>query len=55
VIGGDQDGLTAAAYLGKAGLKVLVLERRAVLRGVVSGASGRNAAMRVLEYARRGR
>src|SRR5687768_6730833 len=33
IIGGGHNGLTAAAYLGKAGLKVLVLERRAVLGG----------------------
>jgi phytoene dehydrogenase-like protein len=33
VIGGGHNGLTAAAYLGKAGMKVLVLERRAVLGG----------------------
>jgi phytoene dehydrogenase-like protein len=33
VIGGGHNGLTAAAYLGKAGRKVLVLERRHVLGG----------------------
>ncbi len=33
VIGGGHNGLTAAAYLGKAGRKVLVIERRHVLGG----------------------
>src|SRR5918999_1612480 len=33
VIGGGHNGLVAAAYLGKAGLRVLVLERRHVLGG----------------------
>lgn len=33
VVGGGHNGLTAAAYLGKAGMKVLVLERRPVLGG----------------------
>jgi phytoene dehydrogenase-like protein len=33
VIGGGHNGLTAAAYLGKAGRKVLVLERRHVVGG----------------------
>ena len=33
VIGGGHNGLTAAAYLSKAGKKVLVLERRYVLGG----------------------
>ncbi|HEY7688794.1 MAG TPA: FAD-dependent oxidoreductase, partial [Dongiaceae bacterium] len=33
VIGGGHNGLTAAGYLGRAGFKVLVLERRAVLGG----------------------
>lgn len=33
VIGGGHNGLTCAAYLAKAGRKVLVLERRHVLGG----------------------
>ena len=33
VIGGGHNGLTAAAYLSKAGKKVLVLERRHILGG----------------------
>src|ERR1700737_4225826 len=33
VIGGGHNGLTTAAYLGRAGKKVLVLERRHVLGG----------------------
>jgi phytoene dehydrogenase-like protein len=33
VVGGGHNGLTAAAYMGRAGMKVLVLERRAVLGG----------------------
>ena len=33
IIGGGHNGLTTAAYLAKAGKKVLVLERRHVLGG----------------------
>jgi phytoene dehydrogenase-like protein len=33
VIGGGHNGLTAAAYLGKAGMRTLVLERRPVVGG----------------------
>ena len=33
IIGGGHNGLTAAAYLGRAGKKVLVLERRYILGG----------------------
>ena len=33
VIGGGHNGLVNAAYLAKAGLKVLVLERRHILGG----------------------
>jgi phytoene dehydrogenase-like protein len=33
VVGGGHNGLVAAAYLGKAGLRVLVVERRAIVGG----------------------
>jgi len=37
IIGGGHNGLTAAALLAKAGRKVVVLERRAVLGGLAAG------------------
>ena len=33
VVGGGHNGLTAAAYLSRAGLRVCVLERRELLGG----------------------
>ncbi len=36
MIGGGHNGLVAAAYLAKAGLKVIVLERRAVIGGAAA-------------------
>jgi len=36
IIGGGHNGLTAAAYLAKAGRKVLVLERRHILGGAAA-------------------
>ena len=33
IVGGGHNGLVAAAYLAKAGLRVLVLERRAIVGG----------------------
>jgi len=35
IVGGGHNGLTAAGYLGKAGLKAVVLERRSVVGGAV--------------------
>ena len=35
IVGGGHNGLTAAGYLGKAGLKTIVLERRPVVGGAV--------------------
>jgi phytoene dehydrogenase-like protein len=35
IVGGGHNGLTAAGYLGNAGLKTLVLESRSVVGGAV--------------------
>ena len=35
IVGGGHNGLTAAGYLGKAGLKTIVLERRSIVGGAV--------------------
>ena len=38
IIGGGHNGLVCAAYLGMAGLKVVVLERRPVVGGAAGAA-----------------
>jgi phytoene dehydrogenase-like protein len=55
VIGSGHDGLTCGAYLAKAGLKTLVVERRQLVGGAathpgggVSGIPGHNAAREIL-------
>ena len=35
IIGGGHNGLTCACYLAKAGLKVIILERRHIIGGAV--------------------
>jgi phytoene dehydrogenase-like protein len=48
-VGGGHNGLTCAAYLAHAGLRVSVLERRGTHPGGgVTGACSHNAAQRVL-------
>lgn len=37
IVGGGHNGLVAAGYLARAGLSVLVLEKRAVAGGAVAG------------------
>ena len=36
IVGGGHNGLTAAGYLGRAGLKTLVLERRSMVGGAAA-------------------
>jgi phytoene dehydrogenase-like protein len=68
IIGAGHNGLVCAAYLARAGVRTLVLERRGVLGGAcvteevwsathpgggVMGVSGHNAAREILKDARR--
>ena len=39
IVGGGHNGLVTAAYLARAGRKVLVLERREMVGGAVSGSA----------------
>ena len=51
VIGGGHNGLVSAAYLARAGKKVLVLERRHVLGGCATTCM-RNVRVTVVRYLR---
>ena len=47
VVGGGDNGLTTAAYLARAGLRVCVLERRDILG---MGAVARPGGSRIMDY-----
>jgi len=60
IVGAGHNGLVAAFYLARAGLRTIVVERRSIVGGAgthpgggVTGANGRNCAREVLRDAGR--